>query len=551
MPKLTAIELENFQTVSKHTVIPIRDLTLMFGPNGAGKSAIFDALDLMNLLFSNDWGSENKKINEFLDRWARKESSDNNNNQIGFGLQFLFEDGWRPEGLPREKEASLRHIATASLSMGDYVEDFDGKNFRIFICFKREDFYSGWSISELTIANDEKKFLEIVTEGESSPKIMIHDVDWISLYPMNILKDKLKTIIHQDNYFSYYLEPRLGDMNPNQWFPHEIYSLRNFDDMAALNQLEAVAQQIIEFFKMILNKHFFSINHKNLPLVKASRTVPTKEEVISVVSGEIHKKNNGEIGYVQNINSTTTLQVLADSLNKLSPHWSYLCASVAHHQTLEIPQPINTDWDLLDAISKINWMLREDLFLDNGYQLSGEVLCLTDVEEVIDNWVEDSRHYAKIVRLFLTDHQQRKVEIEDVGSGIGYILPVLASLAHDGRALIQQPELHLHPALQSALGDSIIRTIENYQYHHQFCLMETHSEHILLRILKLLKNSSKRKDEVLSPLSFERVSILYFEPISDGSTKIQRLRLTPDGKLIDRWPGGFFNERYKDLFDDE
>jgi predicted ATPase len=196
-------------------------------------------------------------------------------------------------------------------------------------------------------------------------------------------------------------------------------------------------------------------------------------------------------------------------------------------------------------------MLREDLFEDNGYQLNGEVLCLTDLQEIIDSWVEDPRHYAKIVRLYLTDNHQRNVEIEDVGSGIGYILPVLASLAHDGRALIQQPELHLHPALQSALGESIIRAVENYKYHDQFCLIETHSEHILLRILKLLKNSNKREDEVLSPLTFEKVSILYFEPMPDGSTKIQRLRLTPDGKLIDRWPGGFFNERYKDLFDDE
>jgi predicted ATPase len=218
---------------------------------------------------------------------------------------------------------------------------------------------------------------------------------------------------------------------------------------------------------------------------------------------------------------------------------------------MEDPVSIDAGWNLLDPISKINWMMREDLFLDNAYQLNGEVLCLTDLDEIIDSWVEAPRHYAKIVRLFLTDNHQRKVEIEDVGSGIGYILPVLASLAHDGRALIQQPELHLHPALQSALGESIIRTIENYQYHDQFCLIETHSEHILLRILKLLKKSTKRKDEVLSPLTFEKVSILYFEPMPDGSTKIQRLRLTPDGKLIDRWPGGFFNERYKDLFDDE
>ena len=40
MPKITAIELENFQTIGERTVVPIRDLTLMFGPNGAGKSTL-------------------------------------------------------------------------------------------------------------------------------------------------------------------------------------------------------------------------------------------------------------------------------------------------------------------------------------------------------------------------------------------------------------------------------------------------------------------------------------------------------------------------------
>ena len=44
-PKLTAVQ---------HTVIPIRNLTMMFGPNGAGKSSIFDALELLKLLFSDN-----------------------------------------------------------------------------------------------------------------------------------------------------------------------------------------------------------------------------------------------------------------------------------------------------------------------------------------------------------------------------------------------------------------------------------------------------------------------------------------------------------------
>ena len=44
--------------------------------------------------------------------------------------------------------------------------------------------------------------------------------------------------------------------------------------------------------------------------------------------------------------------------------------------------------------------------------------------------------------------------------------------------------------------------------------------------------------------------VLYFQPKGDGTTSVKRLRVGPDGQLIDRWPGGFFEERYKDIFDE-
>jgi hypothetical protein len=244
------------------------------------------------------------------------------------------------------------------------------------------------------------------------------------------------------------------------------------------------------------------------------------------------------------------LQTLDKLLNKQQPHWIFLCealADIAMHPPEEL---IEEDWFKWDAISKINHMLREDLFIENGYQLCGEILCLPQLWEIADDDIEDQRYYAKIVRLYLKDQQQRSVEIEDVGSGIGYVLPVLASLAQNGRSMIQQPELHLHPALQSNLGDAIVRSVENHKYHDEFCIIETHSEHILLRIMKLLRNSASRKDNVVTPLTFENISILYFDPQPNGSTKVKRLRLSPDGQLIDRWPGGFFNERLKDIFDE-
>ena len=150
---------------------------------------------------------------------------------------------------------------------------------------------------------------------------------------------------------------------------------------------------------------------------------------------------------------------------------------------------------------------------------------------------------------YLVDNYQRELDIEDVGSGIGYVLPVLASLVHDDISLIQQPELHLHPRLQSQLGEAIVKSVENKKDYRAFTLIETHSEHVLLRVMRLIRQSESRKNDSKNPLTYDRVSVLYFEPLPSGETQVKRLRLAPDGQLIDRWPGGFFNERFTDIFD--
>lgn len=63
-----------------------------------------------------------------------------------------------------------------------------------------------------------------------------------------------------------------------------------------------------------------------------------------------------------------------------------------------------------------------------------------------------------ILRLYLSDEQGRAFSFSDVGSGVGYVLPVVNAFCEPEKPLlvIQQPELHLHPALQSDLGDVLI-----------------------------------------------------------------------------------------------
>jgi predicted ATPase len=552
MPKLTAIELENFQTISEHTVIPIRNLTMMFGPNGAGKSSIFDALELLKLLFSEDWGANGSAISDLLNRWARKENSQEIGIETAIGIQFQFEKDWTTDYIDYEKLTPLKNIYHSSIgNENDYDDVFNNRNFRFFIKFKKvSSIFSGWKIWDLTLESEGIKIIQLSTsyDGDNIYRNLdIHDADWLNLLPIKSNKHLFKQIIDMGTYFR--LPIGFSDeLNSNYWF--DLDPFMNLDEQPSIDHLISTSQQVINFFGLILNAHFFATNNKDLPLVKASRTVPSREDVISIVPGR-NTTRGEKYRRGQTTDSTITLQTLNKLLNKQQPHWIFLCAALADI-TMNPPEELDEeDWFEWDAISKINYMLREDLFIENGYQLCGEILCLTQLWEIADNDIEDQNYYAKIVRLYLKDQQQRNVEIEDVGSGIGYVLPVLASLAQNGRPMIQQPELHLHPALQSNLGDAIVRSVENHKFLDELCIIETHSEHILLRIMKLIKNAASRKDHVVTPLTFENVSILYFDPRPNGSTKVKRLRLSPDGKLIDRWPGGFFNERYKDLFDDE
>ena len=77
--------------------------------------------------------------------------------------------------------------------------------------------------------------------------------------------------------------------------------------------------------------------------------------------------------------------------------------------------------------------------------------------------------------------------------------------------------------------------------------METHSEHIILRFLRRIQETTN--DELPSPdlsLKPEAISVIYIEPIDEG-VKINPLPIDESGEFTEKWPGGFFEERIEDI----
>jgi predicted ATPase len=154
--------------------------------------------------------------------------------------------------------------------------------------------------------------------------------------------------------------------------------------------------------------------------------------------------------------------------------------------------------------------------------------------------------YDELVLLDLRSNTP--VTHRDVGIGISQVLPVLVHAEANEWNLIaiEQPELHLHPALQAELGDVFIESALGLRKNT--FLIETHSEHLILRIMRRIRETHlKTLPKGCTPITSKDVSILFVEP--DGARSIIReMPLNDLGELVKAWPGGFFEEGYRELF---
>jgi hypothetical protein len=137
----------------------------------------------------------------------------------------------------------------------------------------------------------------------------------------------------------------------------------------------------------------------------------------------------------------------------------------------------------------------------------------------------------------------------DVGAGISQVVPVVVLALHGAFsfASIEHPELHVHPRVQAKLGDLFIWSI-NERPSARF-LLESHSEHLLLRFLRRIRETDEGEltPGIFPSLEPEQLAVYYVEN-QGGRTVATRLRIDNTGEFIDRWPNGFFEERVEELF---
>lgn len=157
--------------------------------------------------------------------------------------------------------------------------------------------------------------------------------------------------------------------------------------------------------------------------------------------------------------------------------------------------------------------------------------------------VPEAHVFGDLVSIALRDPRSDAVlSPADVGFGVSQVLPILVELSArtESVVLIEQPEIHLHPAMQAELADVLIESIDDAGRRNQV-IAETHSEHIMLRVQRRIREGQLAADDV---------AVLYVDQNQQGTASVQRLRLRDDGEFVDPWPHGFFAERFDEIFSD-
>ena len=88
-----------------------------------------------------------------------------------------------------------------------------------------------------------------------------------------------------------------------------------------------------------------------------------------------------------------------------------------------------------------------------------------------------------------------KLHLSDVGYGISQLLPILSHLNSDGTLILEEAESNLHPKAQSKLMEIIVKNLNTKILNPQI-IMESHSEHFLLRIQQLIADGSFNDEHV-------------------------------------------------------
>lgn len=586
---ILAIELENFQSITSPIRIEFGTITMIYGPNSAGKSAIFDALELIKLLWDPRDRSKRAvaEIEQKLDLWAHIPKGKQNFSrstrlaiEVRFGNHHYFEDEYAPYSTKNIGKDTYEHLEWSE----DLAEHYKGKVIRFEVEARKLKDEIEWDLSIVKIIEIESNDPEIEPQSileatKVTPSgLNLNDSHFLAIKIFNgefsafgfgkfcpisaeeFAKEDSPSLVMVDNKFVYAAVDIWGCLVPSTfWFIGAPAKYGYLNNTHTENTFREAYSEVTTYFGGVL----VYLIDQAFPMVRADRTIPSPDETIVMCEGvSLGERKSSEYIEGQKIQHDHFIEMLSKQLPKKDYFYYQLALLARYHKIYWDSQnadyisfrsngeklTIDPNKAEIAKFELINRYLSDYLFTEKGYQVTCDIRFLAPIDTTFSDLNETELILSpSLVRLLLLDGDARKVEIQDVGSGIAFVLPLLVSLATQKISAIQQPELHIHPALQASIADIFVDRM-NLEDNNWQALIETHSEHLLLRLLRRIRESTKNIGHE-NPILPKDVSVYYLNPTPEG-TEARKMLITPLGDFFNTWPRGFFGERAKDLFDE-
>jgi hypothetical protein len=549
--RLTALHIGNFKAFADTQRIPLKPITLIFGPNSAGKSSFIHSLALAH---EAQFGRDKRGM-------ARLDvhHTDIGGNSIDLGgfRQFVH----RGQASKRVVWGAMLQAASLDARLRELLRDTRQISVTLMIGMELDDqdrpkTGSSPRVDAVEIAADGEELLHM-SHRRNDERGAVLRLDRLTTGHavfrriVGAIVESFTTAqaVHDDDIAS--ANDALATLLPelqvriSQFFPDGV-ELPDKEETHPLsggllpvskgNRREDIAQAVRTFLPRVLNDLLKQLSQsladdlKRLQYLGPLRSFPPRHLAFAE-----HEDSNWYSGggYAwdlvrrdDSVRASVNAWLGSDKLK--TPYELVVRSLVALDQ---LQEPIESGVERInDEGLSIKHEPPEDVYpIINDTTQSGEW---------VKNAIEES-DADRIRELVLVDKRSNTVVTHrDVGIGISQVLPVLVmAFGSEGKLLaMEQPEIHLHPALQAELADVFIESALGKRKNT--FILETHSEHLILRLMRRIREEKLRPDDVC---------VLFVEPTDRGSRFVE-LRIDEDGDFIDEWPGGFFEESFHEKF---
>ena len=298
-------------------------------------------------------------------------------------------------------------------------------------------------------------------------------------------------------------------------------TIQNIDEVNALSFLLRISMGTLEAFRYVVDEHFFETNQAADGAYQASTPAWEDRAQSLFRCYGIRRTPRHTSGVFSDLEKA--FENLFSRILYLGP----LREHPRHRYTWEGDHPRSIGQEGEKAIpallsGRIRRLPIDEQILSWLQRL--ELIHSYDLHPVSDT----SRDYEFLVKKYKGGPE---VRLTDVGFGVSQVLPVLilCYYAPEGSILIlEQPEAHLHPKVQTELADVLIDVVENRNVQ---IILESHSEYLLSRLQRRI---AEKKIAVTD-------TALYFCEIKDGTSEIEQLNVDEYGN-IRNWPQDFFGD---------